>query len=98
MVPNRNSVTGTEAKKRKESQTSEKMMPTVVRTATAEQANRTMLIQLSTRLRARRSGRMRTKTKTPPRMAAIRAATPPPQLRADEMRWARRPSAGSSSA
>lgn len=89
---------GTMLKKRSESITSEKMMPSVVSTATAEQANRTPVIQPSTLLRARRSGRMRVKTNRPPSTAAIRAATPPPQLRVEAMRWARRPSAGSSSA
>ena len=56
MVPNRNSETGTRAKKRIDSKITEKTIPMVVKMAMAELAARMVITMRSTALRDRKAG------------------------------------------
>jgi hypothetical protein len=73
VVPRRNSAGGTRAKKRSASDSSDSTMPTVVSTATTEQATRSTMITRSTACRARSCGRRWASAKASPPTAVAMA-------------------------
>ena len=76
---NRKSCGGTIAKKRIDSQNSDRKMPIVVRIAISEATSRISISPRSTRVRARKAGLIRLNAKAPPAKASRMAIAAPVQ-------------------
>jgi len=96
LVPNRNSVTGTASKKRRDSNSTESKMPRVVKIATQAQLNSTPLNTRSTCWRARNRGEMVSQAPKPP--SSAKPSTPALTMRLPISRRAIRRSLATTSA